>query len=87
VAARVVVASGRVVEAAVAVGACSPVAVRLPLVEAALLGAPVGEAAARVRAADVQAALSPINDVRATAEYRSGAAVELVRRAVAEALR
>jgi len=34
----------------------------------------------------VAAALSPLDDVRATAEYRRVAAAELVRRAVAEAL-
>ena len=86
VAARLVVEGGRVVQAAVAVGACSPVAVRLPLVEAALLGAPVADAPARVLARDVQAALAPIGDVRATADYRRMAATELVRRAVAEVL-
>lgn len=86
VAARVVVTAGRVVEAAVAVGSCSPVAVRLPLVEAALQGVSVAEVIGQVSAEDVQAALSPIDDVRATAAYRREAAVELVRRAVAEAL-
>lgn len=86
VAARVVVSAGRVAEAAVAIGSCSPVAVRLPLVEAALQGAPVGDAIGRVGTAEVLAALSPIDDVRATAAYRREAAVELVRRALAEAL-
>ncbi|MBN8630596.1 MAG: FAD binding domain-containing protein [Rhodobacterales bacterium] len=86
VAARVVVEGGRIRETAIAVGSCSPVAVRLPAVEAALVGAAVKDAVDRVRAADVQAALSPIDDVRATAEYRRAAAVELVRRALAEAL-
>jgi CO/xanthine dehydrogenase FAD-binding subunit len=86
VAARLVIDSGRVVSAAIAVGSCSPVAARLARVEAALMDASVGEAASRVRAEDVQAALSPIDDVRATAPYRREAAVELVRRAVAEAL-
>ena len=85
-AARLVVEGGRVREASVAVGACSPVAVRLPAVEAALAGSPVAEAVDRVTAERVQAALSPIDDVRATAGYRRGAAVELVRRAVAEAV-
>ena len=86
VAARLVVEGGLVRKASVAVGACSPVAVRLLAVEAALAGATVAEAVDRVTAADVQAALSPIDDVRATAGYRRMAAVELVRRAVAEAL-
>lgn len=86
VAARVELLAGRVVGAAVAVGACSAVAVRLPVVEAALLDAPSGDAVDRVRAEDVTAALAPIDDVRATADYRRKAAADLVRRAVAEAL-
>jgi CO/xanthine dehydrogenase FAD-binding subunit len=86
VAARLVVEDGRVVGAAVAVGACSPFAVRLPLVEATLFGARVDQAVGRVAAGDVHSALTPIDDVRATAGYRREAAVELVRRAVAEAL-
>ncbi len=86
VAARLVVGKGRVTEAAVAVGSCSAVALRLPAVEAALVGQPVSEAVGRVQADVVQAALSPIDDVRASAAYRCEAAVELVRRAVAECL-
>ena len=86
VAARVEVAGGRVTGAALAVGAASPVARRLPAVEAKLMGAPVEEAAARVRAADVRAALAPIDDVRAPASYRAEAAMELVRRALAGAM-
>lgn len=86
VAARLVIAEGQVVKAAIAVGSCSPVAVRLPLVEAALRGVSVAEAVGRIKAQDVQAALSPIDDVRATAAYRLDAAVELARRAVAEVL-
>ncbi|MFN5996692.1 MAG: FAD binding domain-containing protein [Paracoccaceae bacterium] len=86
VAARLEIERGRVSEAAVAVGSCSAVAVRLPLVEAALRGSAVTEAVGRVSAPDVQEALAPIDDVRATSAYRREAAVELVRRAVAEAL-
>lgn len=86
VAARVTVAEGRVVQAAIVVGSCSPVAVRLPLVEAALQGVSVAQAVGRIAANDVQAPLSPIDDVRATAAYRREAAAELVRRAVARAL-
>lgn len=86
VAARLVVEGGRITDAAVAVGACSPVAQRLARVEAALLGVPVGTALARIAAEDVVAALAPIDDVRATATYRREAAGELVRRAVAQAL-
>ena len=86
VAVRVVVEDGRLRKASIAVGSCSPVAVRLPAVEAALVGVTVDEAVGRVLAADVQSALSPIDDVRATAAYRRVAAVELVHRALREAL-
>lgn len=82
VAARCVAKAGTVTEITLAVGACSPVACRLPVVEAALLGAPVNDLAGRVRVPDVAASLAPILDVRATADYRHAAAVELIRRAV-----
>jgi CO/xanthine dehydrogenase FAD-binding subunit len=86
VAARIVVDRGQVVEAALAVGSCGPKAVRLPGVEAALVGRPAASAAAGIVAADVADCLQPIDDVRGSAVYRVGAAVELLRRAVAEAL-
>ncbi|AZL60853.1 xanthine dehydrogenase family protein subunit M [Tabrizicola piscis] len=86
VAVRVVVEAGRLAEVAVAVGSCSATATRLPGVEAALSGVLVSKALSRVTDADVSAALSPIDDVRATAVYRNHAAAELVRRALAEAL-
>ena len=85
-AARLEVAEGRIVSAALALGACGPVAQRLPVVEAALAGAPLAEAAGRVAADDVLSALSPIDDIRATAGYRAEAAVELLRRVVGELL-
>lgn len=84
VAARVVVQDDRVVRAALSVGACSPVALRLPAQEAALVGAPVAEAAGRIDADLVT--LAPLTDIRADADYRRGAAVTLLRRAVAEAV-
>ncbi|MCC6306153.1 MAG: FAD binding domain-containing protein [Rhodobacteraceae bacterium] len=83
VAARLAFAGGRVARAAIAVGACSPVARRLAEVEEALVGAGPGEAAARIDRARVAAALAPIDDVRASAAYRAEAAGELVLRAVA----
>jgi len=86
VAVRIVAERGRVVEAALAVGACSAVARRLPAVEAALLGTPLSEAAARITGANVTAALSPIADIRGSADYRLDAACTLLRRAVAQAL-
>jgi CO/xanthine dehydrogenase FAD-binding subunit len=84
-AARLELEDGVVTRAAVAVGACSPVARRLEAVEAALVGASRDVAGARVDRAQVAAALAPIDDVRATAAYRLDAATELVRRTVAQA--
>jgi CO/xanthine dehydrogenase FAD-binding subunit len=73
-------ATGRIARARIAVGACSPVAQRLPALEAALAGRRPDPAL--VQAAHL-APLTPIDDVRATAAYRRAAALELVRRAVA----
>lgn len=80
-AALVRVEAGRIVFARVALGACSPVAQRLPALEAALAGAPAGEAAARVSPAHF-AGLAPISDIRCDAAYRLEAAAELARRAL-----
>jgi CO/xanthine dehydrogenase FAD-binding subunit len=71
---------GRVSRAGVAVGACSPVARRLPALEARLIGRDDGFAGA-LEADDLDV-LSPISDVRASAGYRRDAAVTLVRRAL-----
>lgn len=84
VAARITVTDGRVTAAAIAVGACGPVAARLPSVEAALIGGPPDPA--RIVASDIEAALSPIDDVRADRVYRHEAALTLVRRTVADAV-
>ena len=73
--------SGLVRDARVAVGACSPVAVRLRTLEVELRGRPSGELAAVVRPEHL-ADLTPIDDVRATAAYRLRAATTLVRRAL-----
>jgi CO/xanthine dehydrogenase FAD-binding subunit len=84
VAARLAVRDGRVRHAALAVGACSPVATRLPAIEARLAGARADAGlAARIDPADVAAALVPLDDVRGSADYRIEAATELLRRAVA----
>ena len=83
VAVRLDLADARVAAAAIAAGACSPVATQLGAVEACLLGAPADPSlAGRVDAATVAAALRPISDVRADAGYRAEAAAELVRRAI-----
>lgn len=81
-AARLTIEDGIVGNAAVAVGSCSVVAKRLSGVEAALRGLP----ASHILATAIQSApmdeLSPIGDVRGSAEYRLDAAREIVARAV-----
>lgn len=86
VAVRIVVSDGIVTAAALAVGSASPVARRLPGVEAALLGVAIGHVPDAIDAGLIAAALTPIDDIRATAAYRVEAAVTLLRRAVAEAV-
>jgi CO/xanthine dehydrogenase FAD-binding subunit len=83
VAVRLATTGGQVTAAALAVGACGPVATRLPAVEARLVGVPADRTLAdRIAEADVAAALAPIDDVRGSAAYRVGAATELLRRAI-----
>ena len=72
-----------IADAAVAVGSCGPVATRLPPVEERLVGLTAEKAVAFVKDEDVFAALQPIDDIRATADYRRHAAANLIRRAVA----
>ena len=81
VAARLVLKDGNVHSAALAIGACSPVATRLPEAEAALTGAPPDPA--RITAQMIAPHLSPIDDARADAAYRVIVATELVRRVIA----
>lgn len=84
VAARCVTEGGIVTDIALSVGACAPVPRRLGRVEAALRGRPVDGLAGHVLPQDVLADLAPVGDIRASAEYRAEAAVELLRRAVTE---
>jgi len=72
-------ADGRISHARVAVGSCGPRAVRLPALEAALLGAHPHPGL--VQPPHLQP-LSPIDDVRGPASYRLDATLELLRRAV-----
>ena len=74
--------AGRVVSAGVAVGSCSAVAKRLPSLEARLCGRPVADLAAGVEPDDL-VILTPINDIRASADFRLDATVTLLRRALA----
>ena len=71
---------GIITHARLAIGACGPLAIRLPEVEAALIGHPPNPSRLTP---GLFAALRPIDDVRATAAYRCQAAIELTRRAVA----
>jgi CO/xanthine dehydrogenase FAD-binding subunit len=74
--------SKHISDARVAVGSCSVVARRLPALEKALLGLPLKSGiGARVHPEHLSA-LAPINDVRATADYRLEAAMTLVSRAL-----
>jgi CO/xanthine dehydrogenase FAD-binding subunit len=73
---------GLVAEARVAVGACSAVATRLPLVEAQLSGRMALSGLGRDLTQDHLAGLCPIDDIRATAAYRRDAVLTLVRRAL-----
>lgn len=82
VATRLVVDAGMVTQAAIAVGSCSAVARRLAGVEAALLGLPADNGFAAAVLAAPMSELSPIADVRGSAEYRLDAVRELVARAV-----
>jgi CO/xanthine dehydrogenase FAD-binding subunit len=72
----------RVRDARIAVGACSAAAMRLPGIERRLVGmaarAGIGD---HIHDVDL-AGLTPIDDLRGTADYRRDAALTLVRRAV-----
>jgi CO/xanthine dehydrogenase FAD-binding subunit len=70
--------AGRIARAAVAVGAASPVAQRLPELEEGLRGLAPGEKPSGLVTARHLSALSPIGDVRATAAYRLDAALTVV---------
>jgi CO/xanthine dehydrogenase FAD-binding subunit len=72
----------KVLEARVAVGSCSAVARRLRALEAELVGASVRDGLGAVVRPEHLAPLSPIDDVRATAEYRMDASLRLVQRAL-----
>ena len=74
--------TGLVAEARVAVGSCSVKAQRLIALERALVGAPARPGLGSVAAVQHLSSLSPIDDVRATADYRNDAALTLVGRAL-----
>jgi CO/xanthine dehydrogenase FAD-binding subunit len=78
------VVDGRIVAARIAVGSCSPVAQRLPALEAALKGAAASADLVRLVTPGHLAPLAPIEDVRASADYREEAALVVVRRLLGE---
>jgi CO/xanthine dehydrogenase FAD-binding subunit len=82
VAAVVLAEYGKVAAARVAVGSCSAVARRLTALERDLIGATPGSGFGAIVTSAHLAPLSPIDDVRATAEYRLDASLTLVRRAL-----
>jgi len=73
-------ASGRVAQARIAVGSCSAVAQRLTELERTLVGAQVALGFSDVVSREHLTRLAPIDDVRATADYRSDVALTLVKR-------
>ena len=76
------VVEGIVRDARIAVGACSVVAQRMREAERRLIGATAGpDLGSAIEAKDL-ARLSPIDDVRASADYRRDAALILVKRAI-----
>jgi CO/xanthine dehydrogenase FAD-binding subunit len=79
-AATLEVDAGRVRTARLAVGACSPVALRLPPAEAALAGKPCDATLGEFLRPEHLAELVPIDDVRASGAYRLDAALTLLRR-------
>lgn len=84
VAGRIEAQAGRVTHAALAVGACSPVATRLPEVEARLIGHPLAGLGDAIETEWIRSAIAPISDLRADSDYREVAAAELARRVLAD---
>jgi len=86
VTAVVLVNGSRIARARVAVGSCSVVARRLPMLESDLTGASVRDGLDSLVTPAHLAPLSPIDDVRATGEYRLDASLTIVRRALKSCL-
>jgi CO/xanthine dehydrogenase FAD-binding subunit len=82
VAVVLLVSDRRILEARVAVGSCSAMARRLRALESDLVGASVRDGLGEVVGPEHLAPLSPIDDVRATSEYRMDASLRLVQRAL-----
>lgn len=89
VAARITLSDKVITEAAISVGSCSPVACRMPVLEAALRGQRPDDPTAWQAVLEQQLVdlLTPIDDIRADAGYRSAAAVEMINRSILDAAR
>jgi CO/xanthine dehydrogenase FAD-binding subunit len=79
--------AGQVSDARVAVGSCSARAQRLSALERDLAGQPLTTGIGGLVRAEHLAPLSPIDDVRATADYRRDASLTLIRRALEACVR
>ena len=73
---------GKIAVARIAVGSCSATAQRLTALERALVGLPLAKKIGAAVKPEHLSPLSPIDDVRATGEYRRDASLTLVRRAI-----
>jgi CO/xanthine dehydrogenase FAD-binding subunit len=80
-------AEARISQVAIAVGACSAVPVRLSELERRLVGATAETIAQCVTRQGTASGLAPIDDVRGSADYRSHAALVLIRRALMQCFR
>jgi CO/xanthine dehydrogenase FAD-binding subunit len=77
---------GRIADLKIAVGSCSPVAKRLPGLEARLHGASIDDLASLdFGGQDYLAPLTPISDVRGSSDYRLDIVAEICRRSVIDA--
>ena len=76
--------AGAITHAGVAVGSCSAVARRLSALESRLRGVAASDDLAALLAPGDLAPLTPIDDLRGSADYRSDATATLLRRALLE---
>ncbi|MFK7752713.1 MAG: xanthine dehydrogenase family protein subunit M [Sedimentitalea sp.] len=85
VAVRLTIEQGIITRAALAIGACNAVAIRLSALEQAVAGGSVQAAIDAITPGTLAQVLAPLSDIRGDAAYRVEAATELLRRAVRQA--
>jgi CO/xanthine dehydrogenase FAD-binding subunit len=78
-------APGAWLDVRVALGSVAPVPIRAPRTEAVLEGASPASAVAARAGATLAAEISPIDDVRSTADYRRTVSGRILRRIVVDA--